>query len=109
MVELLDFFFHRFEDHAGVLTLAHDDDASHHVVFVILTDDAQTRHGADGHLGHIAHQNRCGVARGHHDTADVIGRLQQADAANGELLRTLCHVAAAGVGIAAAHGFLQVL
>jgi hypothetical protein len=43
------------------------------------------------------------------NSPDVVGRGQQADAADGVLLRTLRHIAAASVGVAAAQRIQQVL
>ena len=108
-VERFNLGLHPFEHFAGVFAFAHDHNAGHHIIVQALAHHAQARHGANGDLGNVANQNGRAVARSHHDVADVIGRSQQANTANGVLLHALSHVAATRVGVTAPQRVQQVL
>ena len=80
---------------------AHQHDALHDVVVVVLADDAVARHPTDEHVGDIAHAHRRTALRDDHDVADILLRYRlderrlglradQADAAHGE--RLLAHL-----------------
>ena len=74
-----------------------------------MSHGAQAWHGTHHHRGHIADQNRRAATAAHHNAANVIGIAQQTNATDGELLRALGHVAAAGIGVAPGQGVQQLL
>ena len=108
-VEFGDLRLHSLQDDARVLALAHHHDAGDDVVVLVLAHGPEPRHGADGDRRQIADQHRGPVARRHHDAPDVVGRAQQADAADRVLLRALGDVAAAGIGVAASERVEEIL
>jgi hypothetical protein len=64
---------------------------------------------ADPDLGDVAHPDRRPLLGRDHDVGDVVGRLDEADAADGEGVLPAGDVAAAGVGIVGGHGVEDLL
>ena len=77
----------------------HQHDALHDVVVVILPRDAEPRLVAHGDCRHVAHQHRRAVIGGQHGVGDVIGRVDQPDAAHHCCLWTEIHRLAADIDI----------
>ena len=102
LVELFDFCLHRLEHFRRIFTFAHEHDAVDDVVLAILAHQPFARHVVDFHFGHVAHQHGHAVVRVEDDVPDVVGRMEQAEAANKILLRALFDLAAAHVGVATA-------
>src|SRR5439155_17581075 len=91
----------RFENFGRVLALAHQNDAGHNVIGIILADNALDGDVADGDLRDVFDHDRGAAVSGDDNVFDFIRRAQQSDAANEILLRTLADFAAADIAIRA--------
>src|SRR5262249_18703191 len=89
----------RVDDAPGVLALAHEDDPLHQVVVVVAPEDAQANGVADPDLADVPDAHRRPLLRGHHDVLDVAWAAEEADAAHGQRVLALGHVAATGVRV----------
>ena len=108
-MHLLDLLPHALDDLAGILPLAHEDDPLDEVVIVVLAEDAQADACPDAHGANIANAHRRPLLRGHHDVIDVLGGLDEADAAHHEGVLALPNVATSCVRVVAGHGIEDLL
>ncbi len=81
---------------------AHEHDALNDVVDVVEAGDAEARQIADGHRGHIADDHRRALVVGDQGVADLIGRMNQPDAAHHRGLRAEIDRLAADVDVGVA-------
>src|SRR4029453_5232432 len=92
------------DDVDGVLSLAHDDDARHHIAEAVEIREPSPQIRADRHLTDVADANRCTAVAGGDDDALEIGvRLRVAAAAPHVLRAAELDEPAAGLAVAAAH------
>ena len=69
------------------------------LVAIVHADDSQPRRVADLDVGDIGHRDRSRLVGLQHDVADVVERVDEADAANVEGLLADAQIVAAGVGV----------
>ncbi len=81
-VEVLGLCFNALQHLLGLLARAHQDDTFHGVILVLVTKLAQARRVADHHAAKVLCQNGNAIAHRQHDVADVLRRLQPAQAAD---------------------------
>ncbi len=82
-----------------VAVFPHQHDAGHDLVAIVHADDTQTGRIADTHVGDIGHRDRRAFVRGQHDVANVVERMDEADAANVEGLLADREIIPACVGV----------
>ena len=102
MVQVVDPFLDVRQDFRRVLAFSHQHGPGHDLVLIVLADQTLARNRADGDVGEVADEQRRAVVFRDHDRPDVIGRSQQADAANKILLLPLVEIIAAGVRVSPA-------
>ena len=103
-LDLADRLLDPADDVLRVLALEHDDHAGHDLALAVARDRALPRLGADDDVGHVAQVDRRAVLGLEHDALDVRDVLEQADAAQVDLLPAAHDDAAAGVGVALLDG-----
>ena len=98
-VELVDLGVDALQGLRRVLILQHQHDAFDRVRVAVLAEDAFALLVTEGGATEVAHQHRCSVDLRHHDRADLLQVVNQADAADDIALVAARDAAAAGVGV----------
>ena len=101
MLYLGHFLFQCGDDFLAVLTLVHHHDALYHIICSASSHLSQRRFVAFADCGHVAHQYRYTAEVLHHDVANLLRVVQQADAAHYVGLAAALYHVAAHVDIAA--------
>ena len=99
LVDLVHQRFHPLNGRQAFRAAAHQDDALHDVVFIVLTGDAQTRQMIDADLRDIAHINRGAVVGGQQGITDLIHRMDQPQPSHHRRLGAEIHRLAADIDV----------
>ena len=99
VVELGHFPVDAVEHQRRVLAAAHQHQALHHFAVLVVGDRAAPRRRRELDAGHVAQGERAAVALLEHDGLDVLDRIDEADAADGQLLVAVAQEAAADVEV----------
>ena len=103
-IDLVDLRLHALDGGYALGAAPHQDDALHDVIDAVIAGYSEPRQIADGHLRHIADEyRRAGVGRDH-GMADVLGGVDQPNAAHHGRLRTEVHGLAADIDIGVCQG-----
>ena len=108
-IQNLDACFERLQHFGRVVAFAHVHDPKNNIILAVLPDDALHRQVAHGNFGDVLDEHGCAAVGGDDDIFDFIGGTKHADPANQILLRTLCHIAAAHIGVAPAQRIGELL
>ena len=101
-VDLVDLGLDALDGRHALLAASHQDDALDDVVVVVVAGDAKPRLVADAHRGDVADQHRRALVGRQHGVADVVERVDLADAAYHRRLRADVDRLAADVDVAVA-------
>ncbi len=106
-IDALDLLVHALDRGHALLAAAHQHDALHDVVGLVLARDAEPRLVAHHDAGDILDQHRIAAALGEHGVAQILDRTDEADAAHDRRLRSDIHGVAADVDVAVAQRLQQ--
>ena len=81
-VQLFRLLFHAFQNRLRLFAGTHQDHTFHCIILIVEAELPQARCVSDHNGSDVLHQDRCAVLHGDHHVADVLGRVESAQAAN---------------------------
>src|SRR5581483_10130622 len=107
VVDALHLLMDALDGGRALLAAAHEDDALHDVVGLVLAGDAEPGTVTDGDGGDVAHQHRVAAALGQHGVAEVLHAADEPDATHHGDLRPDVDRIAADIDVAVAQRLQQ--
>src|SRR5215510_2161878 len=100
MVDALDLLLDPPDGRHALLATAHQDDALHDIVVIVLAGNAETRLVPDDDLGDVLHQHGVAADLGQHGVVEIVERADEANAAHHRRLASNIERVAADIDVA---------